>query len=293
MTPRRPPLSVLVAAMVVLQTLAGVCYPIAKYGLTVIEPFTFAFFRFILSSVVLLAIVYSRPRVPKVERRDWWRIIGLGIIIIPFNQTLFLVGQSLTGAGHGAFLFATTPVWIFILAVIHLKEKATWHRILGIAMATVGVMTIVWSGLATIGGEYFWGDLIIVVSVVAWGYYTVLGKKLVQKYGALRMTAYALAIGSAVYLPFGLHFALQYDYSQATLAAWGAVAYMAIALSVVVYVLWYWLLKYLEASRIAVYHNIQPLIASAVAYAFLGESLSTAFLIGGAVVIAGVIITEL
>ena len=60
--------------------------------------------------------------------------------------------------------------------------------------------------------------MIILVSVLAWGYYTVLGKKLVQKYGALRMTAYALAIGSAMYLPFGGWFALQYDYSQATLA---------------------------------------------------------------------------
>jgi len=289
----RPPILVLAAAMIILQSVAGVCYPIAKYGLTIIDPFTFAFYRFILSSVVLLAIVFSRKREPQIERRDWWKIAGVGFIIIPFNQTLFLVGQSLTGAGHGAFLFATTPVWVFVLAVIYLKEKANWRRTLGISVATSGVMAIMWSGLADFGSEYLWGDVIILVSVIAWGYYTVLGKKLVQKYGALRMTAYALSIGSAVYLPFGFYFALKYDYSQATWAAWGSVAYMAIGLSVVVYVLWYWLLKYLDASRIAVYHNIQPIIASAVAYAFLGESLSLVFLIGGAVVIAGVIVTEL
>lgn len=279
--------------MIVLQTVAGVCYPIAKYGLSVIEPFTFAFYRFILSSTVLMALVLYGKHKPPVEPRDWWRIAGLGIIIIPFNQTLFLVGQSLTGAGHGAFLFSTTPVWIFILAVIHLKERATWRRVVGITVATTGIMAIMWSGLAEFGQEYLWGDVIIVVSVIAWGYYTVLGKRLVQKYGALRMTAYSLTIGSAAYLPFGAYFAVQYDYSQATLAAWGSVAYMAIGLSVVVYVLWYWLLKYLEATRIAVYHNIQPIIAAAVAYLVLGESLSAVFLVGGAVVIAGVIITEL
>jgi drug/metabolite transporter (DMT)-like permease len=93
-------------------------------------------------------------------------------------------------------------------------------------------------------------------------------------------------------MPFGLVFALKYDYSQATLGAWFSVVYMAIGLSGFVYVLWYWLLKYLEASRIAVYHNVQPIIASFVAYAFLGESLSTVFLVGGAIVIAGVIVTE-
>jgi drug/metabolite transporter (DMT)-like permease len=278
--------------MAVLQTVAGVCYPIAKYGLEIIDPFTFAFYRYILSSAVLLLIVRSRRYTRPVERSDWWKIIGLGIVIIPFNQTMFLIGQSMTGAGHGAFLFSTTPVWIFLLAVIHLKERATWRRSLGIIVATAGVMTIMWSGLAHFGREYFWGDLIIVVSVIAWGYYTVFGKNLVRKYGALRMTAYALAIGSAIYLPFGSYFALRYDYSQATLGAWGAVVYMSIGLSVLVYVLWYWFLKYLEASRIAVYHNVQPIIASAVAYAFLGESLTTPFILGGAMVIAGVLITE-
>lgn len=214
------------------------------------------------------------------------------MIIIPFNQTLFLVGQSLTGAGHGAFLFATTPVWIFILAIIHLREKATVRRAVGIAIASGGVMGIMWSGLADFGWAYLRGDLIIIISVIAWAYYTIFGKKLVRKYGALRMTAYSLSFGSLLYFPFGAYHALQYDYSQATLAAWGSVAYMAIALSAIVYVLWYWLLKYYDASRIAVYHNIQPVIASVVAYAILGESLSTAFLVGGAVVIVGVIITE-
>ena len=141
--------------------------------------------------------------------------------------------------------------------------------------------------------EYLRGDIIIVVSVIAWGYYTVLGKSLVRKYGALRTTAYALGIGSAVYFPFGLYQALQFDYAQATPAAWGAVAYMAIGLSLVVYVLWYWLLKYWDASRMAVYHNIQPVIAAAAAYAFLGEPVGTAFVVGGLAVIAGVVITEM
>jgi drug/metabolite transporter (DMT)-like permease len=150
-----------------------------------------------------------------------------------------------------------------------------------------------WSGLADFGKEYLLGDLIIVISVVAWGYYAVMGKPLAAKYGALRTTAYALAFGSAMYLPFGAWFAWKYDYSQATLSAWGSVVYMAIGLSVIVYVLWYWLLKYLDASRLAVYQNIQPILAATVAYLFLGETLSSSFLLGGAIVILGVLVTEL
>ena len=287
------PLARLVGGMILLQVLASICYPIAKYGLGIIDPFTFAFYRYIISSAVLLTMTKLRKQGRPVERPDWWRLALLGLLIIPGNQTLFLWGQSMTGAGHGAFLFATTPIWVFVLAIIHLKERPHWRRTTGIILATLGVLFIMYSGLADVGTKYLLGDLILVGSVAAWGYYTVLGKPLVKKYGALRTTAYALALGSAMYLPFGAYAAIRYDYSQSNIWAWGSVVYMAIALSAVVYVIWYWLLKYLDASRIAVYHNVQPIIASAVAYFFLGEALSTGFVIGGLVVIAGVLFTEL
>ena len=67
---------------------------------------------------------------------------------------------------------------------------------------------------------------------------------------------------------------------------------MAIGMSVVVYMLWLWLLKYMEASRIAIYHNIQPIIATLVAYFFLHEVVGWPFVIGGIAVIGGVIISE-
>ncbi|MBN1211680.1 MAG: EamA family transporter [candidate division Zixibacteria bacterium] len=290
--PKTYSLGFLAAVAIGLQTVASLCYPIAKYGLETIEPFTFAFYRYVISSTVLLAIVKFKKYKTPVARKDYFRVILIGFLIIPFNQTLFLVGQSMTAAGHGAFLFATTPVFIFILALIHLKEKLVWRRAIGITLALAGVMTIMSSGAIEVSTHYLLGDMIIIVSVTAWAYYTILGKDLVRKYGALRMTAYALSAGSALYFPFGLYMALKYDYSQATLGAWGSVLYMALGLSVFVYVLWYWLLKYMDASRVAVYHNIQPVIATVVAYVFLGEVLTVPFIIGGLIVLAGVITSE-
>lgn len=272
--------------------IASFAYPIAKYGLAIIEPFTFAFYRFVLASVVLLALTRLRRYKLAIEKRDYPHILFLGVLIIPFNQMLFLLGQSLTAAGHGAFLFATTPIVIFILALLHLRERFRWRRLVGVTMALAGVAAIMLSGAVDVGREYFWGDAIILVSVLAWAYYTVLGKPLVQKYGALRMTAYALTTGTVLYFPFGLYRAIRFDYSSATIAAWGAVAYMAIGLSLVVYVLWYWVLKYMEASRIAVFHNIQPVIATVVGCLWLGEQLGRTFVIGGLAVLAGLIVAE-
>lgn len=282
----------LIGSALSLQIVASICYPIAKYGLAIIEPFTFAFYRYLMSSVVLLLIVLFKKYDRSIERKDWPRIALLGMLIIPLNQTFFLVGQNLTGAGHGAFLFATTPVLIFVLALIHLKERFNRRRAIGSLIAFAGVMTIMLSGALDVSPDYLWGDLIILVSVLAWSYYTIVGKGLVVKYGALRLTAYALAIGTLLYFPWGLTRAIQFDYSQVTLAAWGSVLYMAFGMSVFVYVLWYWLLKHMETSQVAIYHNIQPVIASYLAWVFLGEPMTTAFLLGGLTVLVGVIASE-
>ncbi len=288
-----PSAAKLIAAIALLQGVASFAYPVAKYGLAIIEPFTFAFYRFVLASGLLMLLTGLRKHDVAIERKDYPRILLLGILIIPLNQTLFLVGQSLTAAGHGAFLFATSPIWIFILALMHLRERFRWSRLIGVTVALAGVATIMLSGAIEVDREYLWGDVIILVSVIAWAYYTVIGKPLVLKYGALRMTAYALTAGSVMYFPYGLYRAVNFDYSAVTVGAWGAVAFMAIGLSLVVYVLWYWVLKYMEASRIAVYHNAQPVIATAVSYLWLGEQLGEWFIAGGLAVLVGLAISEL
>ena len=273
--------------------MGALTFPIAKFGLQFIEPFTFAFYRFGISSIVLLIVVRLMKHAIPIEKRDYWKIIGLGFLIIPFNQTTFLVGQSMTGAGHGSLLFATVPIWIFIGALIHLKEKAVLRRIVGIVVAMAGVVVVMATGAVEISTEYLWGDLLILVAVIAWAYYALMGKRLVMKYGAIRVTAYALISGSLLYFPFGLWTASRIDYSAIPVSAWLTVAYVALGVSVGAYVLWYWVLKYMEASRIAVFHNVQPLIAVAVAYVWLNEPLGLSFIVGGVIILAGMVIAEL
>ncbi|MGH8016220.1 MAG: DMT family transporter, partial [Candidatus Zixiibacteriota bacterium] len=174
-----------------------------------------------------------------------------------------------------------------------LKEKLIMRRAVGIIVAVVGVGIIMFGGAVKIGKEYLIGDLIILLSVWAWATYTILGKPLVKKYGAFRVTAYALSSGTVLYIPFGLYSASQIEYAQTTPAAWLSVLYMALGVSIVAYVMWYWVLKHIEATRMAVFHNIQPVLASVIAYLWLGEPLGAPFIVGGLTVLAGVIVAEI
>ena len=275
------------------QILGALSFPISKYGLEIIPPFTFAFYRFIIAGVVLLVIARTQSDKPAITRSDRRRIWFLGFLIIPINQTFYLWGQSMTAAAHCAVLFATTPIWVFLMAIYLLKEKLSWRRALGIAIALLGALTIISSGALVLGTEYLVGDLITLVSALAWALYTILSKPLAEKYGAIRVTAYSLAGGAVMYLPFGVYQASKFDYSQGTVGAWLSVVYMAIGTSVIAYILWIWVLKHISASRLALFSNFQPVIATAVAFLMLGERPGPAFFVGGAIVLIGVLITEI
>jgi len=272
---------VLLFVLLLQQLLGALTFPIAKFGLQQVEPFTFAFYRFTISGIILIFIARLRNSRPPVEKKDFLKIVGLGCLIVVLNQTTYLYGQKLTGAGHASLLFATVPIWIFIGGMIFLKEKFVKRRALGVGIGLLGVVVVLAAGAIEISREYLLGDVIIIVAVLVWVMYTIFGKPLVMKYGALRTTAYALASGSAVYFPFGLYRAIIFDYSGVTAGAWFSIIYVALGVSIGSYVLWYWLIKNMDVTRVAVFHNLGPIIATSVAVLFLGEPLTWSFIVGG------------
>ncbi|MCH9031869.1 MAG: EamA family transporter, partial [candidate division Zixibacteria bacterium] len=225
-------------------------------------------------------------------KKDWIKILGLGLLIVLLNQVLYLWGQAYTSAGHGAMLFAFTPVFIYVFSMIFRKERLLAKRLIGTLLAVVGALIIVSQRGLDFSSDMLFGDFLIFIAVAVWGLYTVLGKPLAERYGALRVTAYAISLGSLAYAPYGLYVSSSFDIMSVSLTAWFSVFYMAAGVSVVVYALWYWALRHAEASRIGVFHNIQPLVAAFAGYFMLGEVVTSGFIIGGSIVLCGVIVVE-
>jgi drug/metabolite transporter (DMT)-like permease len=264
----------------------------ARFALRQIDPYVAAFVRFVIASVILVAIAINFGKDNPISGKDWLRIGLLGVLIILFNQTVYLVGQQFTTAAHGALLFATTPIFVYLIAMRVLGERWSAKKALGIVLALTGSVIIILEDGVSFHDRALWGDFLILIAVIAWAFYSVFGKPLVHKYGAMRVTAYSLAAGTVVYLPFGFYRFLQADLHAATTGNWLGVLYLALGTSVIGYFIWYWLMKYMEASRVAVITNLQPIIAGILGVYLLGEPLSILFAVGGAVVLVGVTITQ-
>ena len=129
--------------------------------------------------------------------------------------------------------------------------------------------------------------------MAAWSTYTLLAGGVARQVGALPQTSWSLFYGALVALPAApLLMRAPEAWLHASTTAWAAVAFLAAISSVGGYVLWSVALRSLTPSKVAVFTNLQPVGAAALSAALLGERLGALGLVGGALVVAGVLVAQ-
>ena len=263
----------------------------AKITLREIDPLTVGVLRFGTSAIILnifLALQGKRIIPPK---KYWLPIIFLGFLAIPANQGCFLFGLQFTSPGHSALLYSMTPLFALLLAIPLLKERLTALKAIGMLIALGGVLIVLLDRNITTEPDFVIGDLIITAGVITWALFTVRGKPLVQEIGSVAAITTTMTAGAILFLPLGIYNTVTFDYSGVSSQAWIGLAFITFITSAVAYPMWYWALKYMEASKLTVFIFLQPVLASIMSYIFLSEELTTHFVSGGIIVIAGVILT--
>ncbi|MCG3152436.1 MAG: hypothetical protein GEEBNDBF_01734 [bacterium] len=276
-------------------------YIIVRPGLAEFGVLPFAIWRFILASLALWTVTRTRGYRP-VAPADRPAFIRLAILAIPLNQYPYLLGIGLVPPEHGALLYATTPVWVLIAARLILNEAITPLKLVGIPLAFAGVALVIFErGISF--NDTLKGDMILLVGVWAWALYSVYGKPLSEKYGAIQTTTLAISLGTLFFVPWMPTELSRLDYASLSLLAWGSLAYMVFLTSVIAYTLWYWLMLQMDTSKVAVLQNAQPIFVmgwtTLLVSAGLGplfniteHALTPLFLVGAAMTLVGVAITQ-
>ncbi len=268
-------------------------YLAAKRALDELPLWEVALVRFGLSGLVFAALLWQRRA--RIPRRDLLGLAALGVVAVPVNQGFFLAGLAMSTPGHAALLYALTPIFVFVIARLRLGERTTALKVLGIAVALAGVVIVLFArGSVGLGGSsrVLLGDLLILLAVVAWAIFAVGGKIYAERYGPIVSTGAAIVAGTVLYLPFGVAFSDLHRFAHLSPMGWASLAYLVVLTSIVSYLLYYWSLARAEASRVAIWSNLQPVLTALLAWAAYGERLSAPFLAGGAMVLAGVVLTE-
>jgi drug/metabolite transporter (DMT)-like permease len=189
---------------------------------------------------------------------------------------------------------ASTPIITALLSAALGHERVKPRVWLGVLATFGGIVLVVVGGRGQMGSgrETLVGDLIMFGASVAWAFYTVGSRPLVDKYGALPVTAWTLWIGTAGIVIAGLYDTLHVSWAGVSTLTWVAVLYAGILSIGIAYIIWYYGVEKLGNTRTAAYSNLVPAIALLVAWIWLGEVPTAAQLAGLVVILSGVTVAQ-
>lgn len=267
----------------------GINIPLMKGAIGHLHPFAFNAIRLTLSVLVLGLMEWRSRGGVKAPPTPWRGVLLVALLSGFLYQLLFLGGMGLTSAGHTAVLIGSGPFWTAIIGRMVGIEKPHAAAWIGLGLAFAGTLLVVSDSA---GGATLRGDLIVLGAAIAWASGTILSKRVLDDLKPLRL-AYLFALAA---LP--LHWMVAWplfttsEVQAAPPGFWIGVVYSGVLSTGVAYALWNVGLAAVGPARTAVYVNLVPVIATAIAWGALDEAVGPAQAAGGAVVIGGLLLVQ-
>ena len=272
-------------------TVWGASFIATKVALRDISPITIVWMRFAIGLLILGFMVFMRKQFALPAKNDWKYFALLGFLGITFHQWLQSNGLQTSEAGTTAWIVASTPVFMAVLGWFALREKLNGRKVTGIALAFMGVLLVASRGdLSSISVGKFGapGDVLILMSAINWSIVSTLSRRGLNLYPAGLFTFYMMAFGlvfSSILFVYGGYYT---EILSPTFDGWMGVGFLGIFCSGLAYIWWYDALQSLTTVETGVFLYIEPLVAMVVAFVILGESITIASVIGGAIILFGV-----
>jgi drug/metabolite transporter (DMT)-like permease len=222
------------------------------------------------------------------DRRHLLRLAVLGMLGIAANQTLFLYGLKHTTAINATILVTTVPVFTVLGSVIIGREPPSVLKFGGIGLAAMGAIYLIGPDRISLTPDVALGNALIVLGMVCYAAYFLYSKPMLQRYGSVTVSFYAMFFASFGVLPFGLAALQNMKLAEISGTVWLWVVYIVVFPTIFTYLLNLWALKRVSSNLVAVYIYLQPLFAAAVAPLVLrGEHLTTRATLAGLAIFAG------
>ena len=260
-----------------------------------VGPFSIAFLRFAVASILLLLLTYKlEGRLPGLNRRQIILVILLGMTGIFTYNVLFFKGLKLIEAGRAALIIATCPVFITLCSALFLKEKINLIKGLGILISVCGAVIVVSRGnLKDIfAGSLGMGELYIFCCVLCWVAYSLTGVAAMKSLSPLVCVSYSSTIGAiALSIPAVFEGLIQ-NIGRQSVSDWLCILYLGVFGTVIGFVWYYQCVERLGPTKAGLFINFVPVFGVLSAFLILGESITLSLATGAALVISGVYLTN-
>jgi drug/metabolite transporter (DMT)-like permease len=268
---------------------------VLKEGLT---PVSIATFRFLVAGALfLVALFLNRVRQPRyrllVEKKDVKTLVLLALSGITLFFMVQYTGISMAGASIASILVCLlAPVLITVFSAWLFRERLKRRQVAGIVGAALGTFTIVAGDVFSSQGNsaFLQGSLLLLLTPLMWTGYSLLGKKMMEKYDPFLVVAYVSILGGLLLVPFFLAENSFHLITAVSLQGWLFILFLALTCSLLGYYIWFYVMKQVKAAVASSFLFGEPLVTALFATTFVGEQITFSVVAGGLLVFVGVVL---
>jgi len=280
------------ALMLLTVTLWGWSFVATKICLGYMTPLEVIGLRYVLGLPALLGIILAKRVRFYLAPKDLG-LVFLASIVITAHFLIQITGIKYTTATNTGWLIAVTPLALAALSLVFLKERITRNAVVGIVVATGGIVLLVSRGHLR---ELTWlrstGDWLVLGSAHTWAIYTVLTRNVARRYNPL-LVSFAVLGFSSVVIVGSMAFTSDWDkFAHLPLEPIIAILFLGIACLALAFWFWQEGVVRLGAARAGFFLYLEPLATTALAVPYLHEPFGFFPAVGGLMVLAGVYLTE-
>lgn len=271
----------------------GSTFPVAKPLMAVMDPFLFAFTRFLIAGALLFAWLRLRGRDLSISRAEVPELVILGLIGFTLFSGFWGLALSLTIASKAAIIMATSPAWGALIATFR-GQPAPPLAWVGLALAFGGVALVINNSFSeiTVGGGSFVGDVMWIGLAFLWALYSNRVQAPMAKHGPTKTLAWAMLFGSLLLAPVGIWGGLHQDFAAIEPRLWLNYAYQAVVAAAIAMLTYNAGVRLLGVTRAIVYMYLVPVFAVIFSVIFLGERFTWPMALGALCVLTGIALTQ-
>jgi drug/metabolite transporter (DMT)-like permease len=262
----------------------GTTFVATKLILSHISPFLYVVIRFSLASIIFAVLTWKNVRVTTVGAAQKGFFLG---VLLFTGFALQTIGLEYTTASKSAFVTGMLVVFTPLCQILIEKRAPKLGNIVGVILVTAGLFFLT----SPKGSEFNFGDALTLGCALCFALYIVCLDIFTKEHDAAQLTLIQFATAAVGGGLMAGTFEHTWIELHPTLIWW--VLYLTVAATVVAIYVQTKYQKETTPTRAAVIFSVEPVIAAVFAYFVLGEVLGVLGILGGGLIVAGVLVSEL
>ena len=280
-----------ILALITANIIWGASFPIYKWALVDIPPFTFVYLRFFLGALILFPFVYKNI---KIQKEDIGKLVSYSLIGITLAISLLFLGLRLSPSINAPIIFSSGPIILILFSIFYLREKPKKKVLLGTLISLFGVLIVVMRPVLEHGFNLaILGNFFFVLACIADATSIVILEKIMKRYSPMTIVFWTFLIGCMPLLPLVAIEQLQNPLLKGIrMQGIIGIVYGALFAATAAHLLFAFGAKYIKTSEVGIFAYVDPVATALIAIPLLGETITFYYLLGAVFVFAGIFIAE-